>query len=332
MADSEEQLSPEEKLLKVIRGGEGDEGQKAAPGEETDVVGEPAVKPGPAMVAELAEEKKRAAASATGGDKPPASASDKKQASPAQKEEAAPADKNEKKGAGQAAKSASSKAEPPPAAERKGKTKAGRNKGKKKARPGKTPEPAVVGGGGAVMTGVPDKRGSRPLGIRTVNRCLVGVVILLILFAVLEIHANLQSASAATTVAVQAPVAPLDFGTEGQEQELPELKIVLQEWADNPIVRLRDEPATVRQQASGQQKPPETPLSVYVEENLNLIGLSLTGGPGGTEAIVVDNKTGKMHFLKVGDKIQAGNHELELVNIQGEKARFSGGNEELTIE
>jgi len=287
MASSEEQLSPEEKLLKVIQGKGDDEGdsQDTAAGvkaEQSATVKEPESADGPEEAVE------------------PAAVAEK--AEPAAEEETTEADT----------------VAPPAEAEPEGE---GQDK--------EAVEPAALIG--TAPPAVQGKRGSRQMGIRTVNKCLAAVVVILILFAVLEIWANIQSApEVAPALPGEAP--PLDLETPGSETDLPDIKKVLQQWTENPIVGIRDEAGPAP--TPGPSPAPAKPVATYAEEHLNLIGLSVftEAGAAQREAIVVDGEAEKMLFLKKGDTFSTGDWELEVLDIQSDSVKLTDGKEELIVK
>ena len=281
MPASEEKLSPEEKLLKVIQGGDEEKGESEAPATTAPAgLSAPAVaaEPGLATPSEGVAATAPATAATVVDDEAPAAAAVVSEGTPQ---------------------------EPAPA-----------------AAPAAPPAPPVAR----------HAPSSRQLGIRAVNKCLAAVVVILILFAVLEIWANIQSAAAAAAVAPLREDAPLDLGAAGAETDLPDIKIVLQEWTKNPIVGIPAVSAKAAPQP--EQAMAKRPWRKYVEENLNLIGLSVVESAAGgeREAIIVDVKKDKMLFLKAGDKIMADDRELELMSIQSDSVKLTDGKEEMLVK
>lgn len=168
-------------------------------------------------------------------------------------------------------------------------------------------------------------RGTR-FGIGTVNKCLVAVVLIMIGFAVYEIWASIQVPGHEGVVLAGMP--DMTWLDQLPEEALPPIEDVLKAFKENPIIGPRKPARTV-----GSATVTPTPLDNYVKENLNLIGLSNVPGDADTpEAIIVDKKLEKMHFLRIGDKVSINKRELELVEVTAEYAELLDGETKIRVE
>ena len=166
------------------------------------------------------------------------------------------------------------------------------------------------------------KRPGRELGIGTLNKCLVAIVLIMLGFTGFEIWANIQAAG---REAVQKSFGDQWIGEDRSQVELPPVAALLKSFEDRPILREDTEIRVV---------PPEPREKGgdYARENLNLIGLSFVAGGGGKrEAIIVDNRDNAMSFVRVGDKILAGEIVLELKEIHDDHVVLSDDNVEVII-
>lgn len=265
MAENE-QLSPEEKLLKVIQ-------QDGEPAEEATAAATPASDAAPEATVDVAAETKPA-------------------------EEAAPTTKSLRL-ATKAPESSTDAA----------------------------PEPSVRIGS-AEPTFFERKRPVLRPGIATVNRCLVGVIVLMLLFAIIEIWANIQPVE--THHGFVPDATDRIVSRSGTLIQLPPIENVLDSFQRKPIFsRLEGR--------EGEETPRERipNWEAYARDNVNLIGTSMFAGegqPGQREAILVDSKTGKMHFLQVGQTVVLDNQELELKRIESDNVVLSDGAKDIVLK
>jgi len=167
-------------------------------------------------------------------------------------------------------------------------------------------------------------RGTR-FGIGMVNKCLVAVVLIMIGFAVYEIWASIQVPEDEGVFLNGMP----DMGWLDQlpEEALSPIEDVLKAFEQNPIIGPRKTVVIERTKIAT-----PTPLVEYIKKNLNLIGLSNVAGDADMpEAIIMDKKIEKMHFLRLGDKIIINDRELELVAIAAEYAEVLNGETRIQI-
>lgn len=71
----------------------------------------------------------------------------------------------------------------------------------------------------------------------------------------------------------------------------------------------------------------------YLKDNLSMIGVSkISGTEDELEAILVDKKDGKMHFVKVGQKITLAQWDLKVEQVGGEETVLSDGTGKATVK
>ena len=313
MADEKtEELTPEEKLLKVIQenGGEQEqaaEAEEQAPltaalraGEEPpptaeDIAAEAASEAG---LANMEAEEKMAVAAAP-EQTPAAESEPPAESAPRKKLKLARA------GKAKAAASGAGKAD-------------GAGAGKDETRT------AIIEAG--PLAPVTSARAPR-FGIGTVNRILAALVLLMVGFAAYEIYASMRTPLAPSTV----PAGTTRYTiAEVPEGDLPPIEEVLDVFKNRPII---GEPKEKPEPRGPQQPPPVTPFQRYAKENMNLIGLSApTGDPQAGEAIIVDTKADKMHFLRVGQELAIEGKNVTLARITADYVVFQVGEEEVRVE
>lgn len=172
-------------------------------------------------------------------------------------------------------------------------------------------EPAVV-----------DKTARRSVvNIGFVNKILAIIVIVMVGLAVYEIWKNIKRSAYKTDSTDNVLVATLV--DQAPEDELPPLGEVLTKFAESEFV---GKPDKVEVKTVDPKKPEPTPIETYVKENLNLIGLS------GDEAIISDGKTGKMHFLKLGDTMIINDVEVKVSEVSSEYVELSDGDKKVRIK
>ena len=298
MAENENEVTPEEKLLKVIQ--DGGEAEQEKVGEGATIVPPSSA---PEVTAEdiAAASPTKAAAEGAGAEVPAV------EEEPAAKPKLKVAKQEpEEKAEGQEEAEAGAKAEE--------KEPKGKGAGKKAAS-----KPGLIEAGPVVTATVGKPSG---FGISTVNKCLAAVVLIMIGFAVYEIWASIQIPQKDAPEITDVP-APGWMDSAADQSTIP-IEDVLKAFKEKSIIGMKELAQPV---APGPKKPPPaTSLELYAKENLNLIGLS------DDEAIVVDKKIDKMYFLKVGDKIKIDDRDLSLVEITSEQVTVTVGDREIRIE
>lgn len=293
MTDAEKDLSPEERLLKVI--------QQDGPGSEKEaetVVGPPPSRPPAKSVSPVSEapraEDLKPAGNAAAAVEPAAQT----EAAPPKLRIAAPAPGTGEPSAGTEGPKAPAKAK------------------KRAARPA-APRPA------------PHKRKqTSELGVSTVNKCLVVLVVVMLVFTALEILANVQTSdhARADTPAIATRPVSRPEAEEPRAPVVPSIDALVQSFEGRSLFGL---PTAVDTgpQPTGPMSGPDP------RKSLSLIGLSVTKSAAGEEreAIVVDTEDNKMHFLKVGDALVVGNRELKLERIHSDRIDFRDGKYKIEI-
>jgi hypothetical protein len=196
------------------------------------------------------------------------------------------------------------------------------------AAPEPGPRPELLGDARPTFFRRPQRPGLRP-GVTTVNRGLTAVIVLMLLFAMIEIWANIQPIEASNSIAADTPV----WTPPGPAQDpvLPPIENVLDSFSRRPIFS-RLEGGTEEVAAQRVRIPN---WEAYTRENVNLIGTSAVmadGAPTQLEAVLVDAKTGRMHFLQVGQSLRVEQQELRLTRIGDDKVVVSDGTRDVEIK
>jgi len=298
MAENEQQLSPEEKLLKVIQEG-GDEAGDPAGRSPSD-----ADAPFNAESPDLAETMGVGVADVQGEEEPvvpsPEELSEKprlKVARPASTEGA------DQVAAGVAGVAGVAVAE----------------------RPG-AEEAAPVSRARSLLKKRPDPVQS----ISAVNKCLVVALLLLVVVTGVEIWGNVKTFGAERYDEGILPV----LGAGGADQPRPapaatklgSLDMVLKPFMARSLFDIPKKPG------AGDGKPAPVP-GPNISSQLTLIGLTnINGDRHKAEAIVMDNKINKMHLLRIGDTVTVDGRVFTLEEIHPDHVVFTEGKNRITVE
>jgi hypothetical protein len=166
-------------------------------------------------------------------------------------------------------------------------------------------------------------------GVTTVNRGLTVIIVLMLLFAMIEIWANIQPVATPGFSADGAPVW-IPPGT-GRGPDLPPIENVLGSFSRKPIFSRLD--GTTDEVVTQRVRVPD--WEAYTRDNVNLIGMSAVVGNAAEdrrEAIFFDAKTGQMHFLRVGQSLRVEEQDLRLTRIGDESAVLSDGTRDVEIK
>lgn len=179
--------------------------------------------------------------------------------------------------------------------------------------------------------GLPQKKGTaeRPGALVIINRCLALAIMVVLAFTAFEVF----SRAGVPPVAV-APVPPR-MEKRIERLETPDQESLVAKYLSRDIFRI---PA----QVGRDDVPEENAGKVYVQRNLKLIGIS-PYGEGELEAIVVDvysvepGSKGKMLFLREGQGLPLADESLKdvkavLTSVGPDFAVFSVNGEDVRIE
>lgn len=313
MAPDDEQLSPEEKLLRVIQGSdsEGDAGE--APAEQTPAAPEPAAPADPAATSPARERPKLRVA-----EPAPASAPTAAEATPAESTGAAPAAAAKASGGAKPANAAPADAAAPSAP------------AETRDKKGEKPRPMIGTSPPVAMTKRPHQR---RVGLRTLNRCLTALVLLLILFTAYEIWAYMQVGGEAVDLPEENDTPKASPQLTDKAGPLPNLAAVRQAFQDRPIIGFKEGPGPDETPIDDSTKPDVNQELERIKQGLDLIGTSLLPGTRGRmEAIIVDRKNKKLHFLQVGLKVTFEEQELVVKEIGRDRVVLTAGSDEIIIE
>jgi len=177
------------------------------------------------------------------------------------------------------------------------------------ATPDASVKPAAVPAGKATVPAGQRKKNREPGGVLAIaNRAIAAVALLVLCFSAYEIWASVRWESLLGSG--QGQVRQGDGGSVDVYPDPYALDIVMDNYRKRSLFGNTVQPVVltsndVRQVAVG-------PLDEALK-NLKLIGHSRLSG-GGSEGIVVD-KENKMQFLKVGDKFPFNNSELSVIEV-----------------
>lgn len=167
-----------------------------------------------------------------------------------------------------------------------------------------------------------DRKKGAPIqfGIVALNRALAFLVLVVVAFAGMEIWANVRSDGDVVPPANYSGVEVTLLDRQA-EQELPPVEAVIESFRKRPILGMAPEEPINDERES---KPRSTGADKYAKENLNLIGLSSSSaGQSDQEAIIVDNKLNKMYFLSPGQSIAVEGRELVVEEIAHDSVTLS---------
>ena len=328
--ETEEGLSPEERLLKVIQGKGGKSGDAAevpatptiakTPSDPVTSKNPPRLRPKPAKpaVVQPVSETSSAAAKATPTPAPPVKAQE-----PAKEPaKVAPAPKKAAPAPAKAAPAAPTFSDGPadPAVK----------------------DAATLGEGAPVLfadqsvvtdlveedpVAIETVKESRVFGVSVVNKCVAALVMFtIIVILAYEIISAFHVSANPSALLGEASLPPQDQLNEGAE--LPDLKDLLASFRDRGfMIQNVDENPVVR---------PDVPdsrisLKLYVQENIVILGLSRPGEQNVLEAILMDRAGPKMHIVREGDKISLIGGVLKIERISSDAVIGHDGVEEIFI-
>ena len=318
MSENEQPISPEEKLLKVIQEG----GKEVAPNGEAESQeitgdGQPVVAPATSLGAEepeLAEtldvgveDAEEIESPAVPGDAEPTERPRLKVARPettdAGTADVAPPDKSEGSEGAAAAVAA-----------------------------------GVAASAGDGQSGAPvskgrflsKKRRDPVQSISAVNKFLVVAVILLIFLTGFEIWDSVKTLAAEQSA--KDPFGALEIADREEDlppsppsSGLPSVEMILKPFMARFLFAI-----PVKEKEDETEKPGP---KAEIRSQLTLIGLSYVTDQGKTpEAIVMDNKINKMHFLMIGATVTVGQRLLTLEEIHPDRVVFTEGKNRITVE
>lgn len=166
------------------------------------------------------------------------------------------------------------------------------------------------------------KRSDPHVVVRVWNRALAAAVLVIVALVAYEIHANVTPRAPVPARAVELALPPSPSGGD-----VPPLDVLIGLVETNRWFPSATGPGP----GPGTTNNPVKPVPV----DLKLVGLS-TRPDGAREAIVVDSTVGKVHFLKVGDRMVSGQKEspkeFSVVQIERDHVILSSGAEKLILK
>ncbi len=179
----------------------------------------------------------------------------------------------------------------------------------------------------------------KPLGspeqnhvIRIVSRVIALVIACLILFSAIEVWAHVHKTLSVAGWSIPDDSASRTGGpaaTDQAEDGLVALPKVLEAFQERPILTGLDVAPTVREGPT----IVDPPWIRQLREQYDLIGTSTVGGEDGVrEAILVDKKDNKMHFLRVGQSLAVDKREFEVAGVADGKVVLRHGERDIEIE
>lgn len=294
MAQDEHDVSPEEKLLKVIQGEQPAQRKAETPDREVAVAVEPATADAPAPAALVDEAAESGAAPDT-----PEAVSEPAAAKAGVKPKLKP----------NARKAAAAKAKP-------GK------KASAKAKPVSATVYAPVGLAPA------KKQKEAGAFARLTTRGLGIAAALALMFAAAEIYGMISRGLPGDAVA--GGEWPME-GLTGPRQLMP-LDDLLALAVRHDIFGVPDAAPPPTDPGPGPTpQPRRSAWGEYARKNLRLIGLSARGDEHELEAIVVDQTNRKMYFLVAGETLPAGDQEVRVSAVRDDSLVLSDGRDEIIV-
>jgi len=288
----EQELSPEEKLLKVIQGGDSDE-DKAA-GAEPAPEAAPGAEPPPA-------------------EKPKLKLAEEPAPSPPEGEAAAEGEEDKGEAAAEGEEDKGEEA------------KKGKKKGKKKGRKKDAAGRKAAGTGSSAASG-PGKRMPSEVGtgIRIANRFLLIVILVLLCLCGFEIW----NGALATT---EAP-PPSDGATPSLTPDdfvLPDVALLRMAFRQKKIWDIGEE---VTPGPGPRPTPTPPGPRVDKVMRLIGTSAPRGAPPEDVTAVILDNRDSKMHFLKMGEKLPFNDHEFTVNKVALDHVVLTEGDVEVTIQ
>ncbi|MBT3295434.1 MAG: hypothetical protein HN919_08345 [Verrucomicrobia bacterium] len=170
-------------------------------------------------------------------------------------------------------------------------------------------------------------------GIRVVNRFVAAAIVLILVFGVLDLFATIRQPPGDMTPidTPTDPAAGVTAATQPPSEGLPLLAKLLDSFGKRPIVRDLDQSGSTTTDTEVVTTRTRIPDWKVYAQHLDLIGLS--GGAGGEkEAIVADRKANRMHFLRIGQEMVAGEIQFKLVRIATDHVVFEKDGEEVIVK
>lgn len=308
MADVQDNVTPEEKLLNVIHSG----GDKPASAADRPVVAEQ--KAAAAPVSAVVAEKEAVVADKTAVTEAPSEPVVEK---PVAKEK--PADKvpAESKPAGKAGKMKLAKA--PAKAEQIDADTSPENAADA-VEPAK--EPVAPEGGVAAFAKKQKGEGS---GVTTINRMLAAGILILLGLSGIEVFRVVRGNGAVRRLV---------------ELEMPEAKgspvsamEVQQVYGSDIFWRSSDAGGSGGSQTTTQTITVNaTPWADYMKQNVKLMGISMRSNKPDSEAILMDNTDKRMYFVRLGGSFSVQGVDVRLDDLENERARFSDGKNSIELK
>lgn len=193
---------------------------------------------------------------------------------------------------------------------------------------------AKIGAGGIVLDD--KKKSSARLGVRTVNKFLMAAAIIVLCFIAWEAASYQLSYPVVEEIALITDVSGAEQPADIQdmttsEEGLVDLSKVLSVFQKKPIVLFPEAKVVTTTVAGPVVKAPQADWMKYAKAHYNMKGRSRLSD-GSFEALVADKKLGKLYFLKVDDKVQIEEQEIVVKEVAGKYVKLELDGAELTIE
>ncbi|MBN2300971.1 MAG: hypothetical protein JXN60_00510 [Lentisphaerae bacterium] len=190
----------------------------------------------------------------------------------------------------------------------------------------------LIGGSNPVLA--VSKRGiGVKFGISSVNRFLAAGIVIALAITGLEIWGFLRNSAEAAQI--EAVTEPMPFEADVSRSAQYSFPEVLIWYEQHPILLDFKAEPQARSDDSEPRKSqgPRVGWEAYVRSNMKLMGVSRhPEDEQATEAILADNKTKAMHFMKTDDSIFVSNQKVSLKRIDGALVVLTDGRNDVTIE
>ncbi|MGQ9660787.1 MAG: hypothetical protein ACUVWX_00435 [Kiritimatiellia bacterium] len=164
-------------------------------------------------------------------------------------------------------------------------------------------------------------RKTRPavMDVGAVNRMLAAIIVVILCFGLYQIWANVNSMQLGRPPPLKPVLPPL-----ASTEQVAGARDVVKAWEGGPPLIMDPADWTSGIITNVVVHPPPVPVK------LSFKGISRNAA-GATEAVLVEQDVGKMHWVVAGQKFRAGDTELEVVEIRGDRLVLRRGNDLVTI-
>lgn len=202
------------------------------------------------------------------------------------------------------------------------------------------PEPAKLIGAAASAAPVPASAPTAPSGKPVARRSGLGVASRLLSLAALvflllsawEIWGAYQADDPRAAVSGREPSHVPEPAFVPDPTPLPDLDSVLALYRQRPLLTQPTSPEPTGPPPTRPGPAPQADWEKYLRDHLRLLGFSRLDGPdGGMEALVSDAKTGRMHYLRIGSPLLAEGKQLTVAAMEKDRIVLTDGDRKIPL-